>query len=407
MSLRGEIVEVARKRKSAPIVLDGHGHNPALVRQADRHLPRLGVFGGIGQRLLRHAIEIDGHIARQGWERGAMRRQVEADRHAALRRPIFGQGTEGGGQPQRIEHGRAQFGANPAQFVQQAAHLDAHFIQPGRVPHLRGEQSELHVESDQRLERPVVQVARQAGAFLLAGTQEAALRLGQRLAAGADLVQLRAQGFDQENVAEGDLGLAGERIQDAAVGIGQFVAVAVRADAPERARFSLKGQAELRAGRGLGWPGFFVKMQIAALQLHQDRDLAGERPAQLSALDATGQGAGRLLDHAGVIVPAAVEDAVNEALQGGLRPLESETHHQRQSRCGHHLGKPVSGREANDQEEGSQVQEENPQRERGVDQRAVEQAVNPEQVIAGYRSQITQRGDNDKGSHHPIGHSVG
>ena len=59
------------------------------------------------------------------------------------------------------------------------------------------------------------------------------LGLGRGLPTGPDLVQLTAQRLYQEHVAQGDLGLVGQRLENAPVGSGENLLVASRPHGPQ------------------------------------------------------------------------------------------------------------------------------------------------------------------------------
>jgi hypothetical protein len=111
-----------------------------------------------------------------------------------------------------------------------------------------------------------VHVAGQARPLLFAGAKQLVLGL-------ADLVQLAAQRLYQQHVVQGNLGLRGQRLEDAPVGGGKIVPVAPGPHGPQAAHLALERERELQLRRG----GFGLVREITVLTdvtmtIHGDRE---------------------------------------------------------------------------------------------------------------------------------------
>ena len=98
-------------------------------------------------------------------------------------------------------------------------------------------------------------------------------------------------------------------------------------------------------------------------QLHQRRELARQHVRQMFPIQTAGKRLADRLDHTGVIVPAAIEEAVHQPLHALPRPVKAQTNEKRQSGAEHHLGQKIARQEAMNQQEWAKIQNQHSQRQ--------------------------------------------
>jgi len=116
--------------------------------------------------------------------------------------------------------------------------------------------------------------------------------------------------------------------------------------------------------------------------------LLREHAGELCPIDTPGQRVADRFDHAGIVVPAAIEKPIDPALDPRPNPIKTHPDQQRQSRDDDQLHRQIAWQDVINHQQRARVQQQNTDRERGVHQRPIEHSIDLKQIVANHGIEV-------------------